>query len=377
LKIVADENISYAEEAFSHFGTVELYPGRNITNKLLRDADVLITRSVTMVNEELLKETRVKFVGTATIGWDHIDTAYLQKKNIYFTSAAGCNSDAVTEYVFSALYHIAAKNGLSLPGKKLGIIGAGNIGSRISGIASNLGMQVLLNDPPLFDKTRDPKYIPLQELYQCDIISLHVPLTMSGNYKTYHLFDQRNLSFLNKGVILINTSRGPVIDNAALPGYIIDKEITAVLDVWEHEPEMNKDLLSLAEIATPHIAGYSLEGKINGTAIIYNHLCNFYSYDPGWKYEHQVIPVDPIEVITNGSAEDKINSVIEQVYNIRRDDQDLRKALKMQDSEIPRHFDHLRKIYPLRREFFNFEVKKDPDVSEYLKALRFRSPGSV
>jgi erythronate-4-phosphate dehydrogenase len=373
MRIIIDENIAFAEEAFTPFGKVGLYPGREITNDILKDADALIVRSVTVVNETLLKETKVKFVGTATIGWDHLDTRYLDKNNIFYTSAAGCNSDAVAEYVTAALYDIAARRSLSLKGKKIGLIGAGNIGTRVARIASSIGMEVKLNDPPLARESKSDKYLPLAELFDSDIITLHVPLNPDGEDKTYHLFNKDNLQLLKDNIIFINTSRGPVVDNDILPRFIKEKGLISVLDVWENEPMLNKELLSLTEIASPHVAGYSVEGKINGTIMIYNALCNFAGYDPGWKYQTPPPVEEPIRAEDKGTLEEQIDSVIKSTYNVRKDDTELRKALDMEIRFIPAYFDLLRKKYPLRKQFFNYKVSfPSPDTLKILKGIGFR-----
>jgi erythronate-4-phosphate dehydrogenase len=372
MKIIIDENIAFANEAFTNFGEVELHPGREITNEMLKDASVLITRSVTIVNETLLKETKVKFVGTATIGWDHIDTRYLNKNNIFFTSAAGCNSDAVAQYVTSSLFDIAAERKISLKDKKIGIVGVGNIGSRIEKITSSIGMEVKLNDPPLARLTKSDKYVPLGELYDCDIITLHVPLNSEGEDKTYHLFNEINLAKLKDNCILINTSRGPVIDNDILAQFIKEKNLITVLDVWEDEPMLNKELLSLTEIATPHVAGYSVEGKINGTVMIYEALCKFLGTDPGWKHIQPPPEEEVIETDSKKVPEEQINSVIKNTYDIKQDDAELRKALKMDSRYIPAYFDLLRKKYPLRKQFSNYKVSAgNPEVKHILSALGF------
>jgi erythronate-4-phosphate dehydrogenase len=373
MRIIIDENIAFAEEAFTPFGKVGLYPGREITNDILKDADALIVRSVTVVNETLLKETKVKFVGTATIGWDHLDTRYLDKNNIFYTSAAGCNSDAVAEYVTAALYDIAARRSLSLKGKKIGLIGAGNIGTRVARIASSIGMEVKLNDPPLARESKSDKYLPLAELFDSDIITLHVPLNPDGEDKTYHLFNKDNLQLLKDNIIFINTSRGPVVDNDILPRFIKEKGLISVLDVWENEPMLNKELLSLTETASPHVAGYSVEGKINGTIMIYNALCNFAGYDPGWKYQTPPPVEEPIRAEDKGTLEEQIDSVIKSTYNVRKDDAELRKALDMEIRFIPAYFDLLRKKYPLRKQFFNYKVSSpSPDTLKILKGIGFR-----
>jgi erythronate-4-phosphate dehydrogenase len=372
MRIVVDENIAFAEEAFASFGEVELYPGREITNEILMSADILVVRSVTTVNETLLKGTKIKFVGTATIGWDHLDISYLKKNNIFYTSAAGCNSDAVAEYIFAAIYDIAGRRDITLKGKKMGIIGAGNIGGKVAQIASTQGLEVILNDPPLARKTGSPLYHPLQELYDSDILTLHVPLNTEGEDSTYHLFNKDNLKRLNDNIIILNTSRGAVIDNDILPHYIKKKGLITVLDVWENEPMLNKDLLSVTETATPHVAGYSVEGKINGTVMIYNALCRFIGYDPGWKY---ILPEPESTIITpviEESVEKQIDQVIKSVYNIRRDDSEMRKALEMENRYIPAFFDLLRKKYTLRKEYRNYIVSSnDQSILNRLRGMGF------
>jgi erythronate-4-phosphate dehydrogenase len=372
MKIVVDENIAFAKEAFSLFGEVELYPGREINNGILKDADVLIIRSVTTVNESLLKNTNIKFVGTTTIGWDHLDTVYLGKNNISYTSAAGCNSEAVAEYVIASLYDIASRKGISLLNKQIGIIGVGNIGSIVARYSHIIGMEVKLNDPPLARKNISGKYLPIEELFNSDIITLHVPLNMEGEDKTYHLFDEKKLEKLKEGSILINTSRGSVIDNDILPEYLKQKNITAVLDVWENEPLLNKELLALTDTATPHVAGYSAEGKINGTIMIYKALCTFAGYNPGWKYNPPP-PEEDIISVSGNSVEQQVNNIIKYTYDIRKDDAELKKALTMDSMFIPAYFDLLRKKYILRKEYQNYKVSAShPEVKQILSGLGFR-----
>lgn len=375
MKIVVDENITYAKEAFSGLGNVVLLPGRNIFNKDLIDADALIVRSVTKVDEELLQNTKVKFVGTATIGTDHIDTGYLSSQNIYFADAAGCNADAVAEYVFTSIYYLAVKNNFSLKNKTLGVIGVGNIGSRVSRIAKALGMNVLLNDPPLKRKTNNPDFKDLPEVLKADIITLHVPLNMDGVDKTYHLFDEKIFSSLNDRCVLINASRGEVVNNKILNELIPQKLFSVVLDVWENEPGINISLLEKVIISTPHIAGYSFEGKVNGTTMMYDSLCRYLNITPSWKLVMPVVENDLMETESSGSVESVISSVLNKVYNIRNDDSEMRKILTMSIEEKVKHFDLLRKNYPFRREFNNYSVKvknNNSELTDTLKALRFK-----
>ncbi len=375
MKIVIDENITYAEEAFSQLGELVLMPGRKITNKDLIDTDVLIVRSVTKVDEELLQNTKVKFVGTATIGTDHIDKEYLSSQNIFFADAAGCNADAVTEYVFTSIYYLAAKNNFSLENKTIGIVGVGNIGSRVSRIAKALGMNILLNDPPLKRKTNNPDFKDLHEVLTADIITLHVPLNIDGIDKTYHLFGEKTLSVLNDECIFINASRGEVVDNKILNKIIPQKKFSAVLDVWENEPDLDSSLLEKVIIGTPHIAGYSFEGKVNGTKMMYDSLCHYLKISTNWKPELPLVENELIEIDSKDNFESTLNRVLNKVYHIQNDDNEMRKVLTMSKEEKVKHFDLLRKNYPFRREFNNYTVSlknKNSELTNILKTLRFK-----
>ena len=216
MKLIIDENITFAKEAFSSFGDAKLLDGRTLTNKDVQDADVLVVRSITNVNEDLIKNSKVKFVGTATIGTDHIDLEYLKNQNIRFADAKGCNADSVAEYVFTALLKVASEKNIYLQEKTIGVVGIGNIGSRVVRLAESLGMKVLKNDPPLERKGIGNNYLNLDEILQADIITFHVPLNLDGIDKTFHLLNENNLKKIKKGTIIINSSRGAVINNLAL-----------------------------------------------------------------------------------------------------------------------------------------------------------------
>ena len=222
MKLIVDENISFGKEAFSEFGEITFAHGREINNNMLANADALITRSITKVNEELLSGTKVKFVGTATIGTDHIDLNYLQENDITFSSAAGCNSNAVKEYVLAAVSHIF-KHRIDIEDKSIGIIGVGNIGTKVAAISESLGLKVIRNDPPLqrlpagqTGETGSDIYSKLEDALQCDIITCHVPLNLEGIDKTVHLINEETLRLIKPGTLLINSSRGAVVDNKAL-----------------------------------------------------------------------------------------------------------------------------------------------------------------
>jgi erythronate-4-phosphate dehydrogenase len=374
MKIIADENIIFVDEAFSGLGEVHLYSGRKITNEILRDADVLLIRSVTEVDANLLKGTNVKFVGTATIGIDHVDTAYLAENEIRFVDALGCNSDAVAEYIFTALLNISNEQDFNLKGKSIGVVGVGNIGSRIVRLAKVLGMKTLQNDPPLKRTTGEERFLELQDLMDADIITLHVPLNLQGVDRTYHLLDYPKINSLKHGAILINASRGPVIENSALDQLIGKKNFTVALDVWENEPEINKSLLQKIKFASPHIAGYSYEGKINGTVILYKALCGFLNKNTEWT------PVIPnaenslIHINGNSSPEKELFKAANHIYSIRSDDTNMRSMVN--DANPGKYFDNLRKNYKLRREFINYTVDinpVNPDMTSVFKSFRFKT----
>jgi erythronate-4-phosphate dehydrogenase len=375
MKIIADENISFATEAFSGFGTVELMHGRQITRSALKDADALVVRSITNVNRDLLEGTPVKFVGTATIGTDHIDKDYLHSQSITFTDAKGCNADAVTEYVFTALINTASKYGITLSGKTIGIAGIGNIGSRVAGLAEILGLNVLKNDPPLRRKTGNSGLVSLEEILKADFITFHVPLNKGGEDNTIHLLNSGNLQLLKEGAILINASRGQVADNTALTEVILKHKVHAVLDVWENEPDLNLELLKKVEIATPHIAGYSLEGKVNGTKIIYDALCRFAGLKNTWKPSLPAADYNIIEYNAAGNIAEDLNNIFNEVYNINRDNKELKEMLWMPGNERPAYFDLLRKNYPLRREFLNYKIvlknSRNNELKNILQKFRF------
>jgi erythronate-4-phosphate dehydrogenase len=375
MKLVVDENIAYAIEAFSHFGDLKLVNGRSISNNYIQDADVLIVRSITRVDENLLAESRVQFVGTATIGTDHIDLKYLQDQNIKFADAKGCNADSVAEYVFTALLKVASENKISLNDKTIGVVGIGNIGSRVVRIAESFGMKVLKNDPPLERASIGKNYVSLEEILKADIITFHVPLTLDGIDKTFHLLNESNLKLIKENAVVINTSRGPVIDNPALLEKTKKKNFLLVLDVWEEEPRVNLDLLGLAKAASAHIAGYSFEGKVNGTKIIYDALCHHLKIEPDWIPNLPSLGKTELTLSEGNFDEVKLYKLLSSIYNIEEDDGRLRRISDYKAVEQPAYFDKLRKTYPVRREFGNFTVLltgKDKHLRPFLESLRFK-----
>lgn len=379
LKIVADENIPYVTDAFSHLGSVELLSGREIKTDHLKNADLLLVRSVTKVNSELIKSTPVKMVCSATIGTDHIDLDFLAQHGIHFSNAAGSNANSAAEYVLAALLELAVTYKWSLNRLKIGIVGVGNIGKIIEKIARGLGLEVFLNDPPLARETGDKKYLPLEKLMHADIITLHVPLTHTGIDKTFHLFDEHWLKKMTDGSVLINASRGPAVDNKALSKVLSSGQLkTAVLDVWENEPDIDQELLDLVEIGTPHIAGYSLDGKANGTFQIYQSVCLRFGIKSVWTPELS-LPEPEKKIValsqTVPNLEQGLLNIVSEIYPIRRDDLNLRETFKLYTTNLGSQFDKLRKEYPVRREFFNTKVELPPEgkyLEKKLKILGFK-----
>ncbi|NOX64598.1 MAG: 4-phosphoerythronate dehydrogenase [Chlorobi bacterium] len=358
MKIVVDENISFGKEAFENFGDVELIQGRKITNENLVNADALIVRSITNVNENLLANTKIKFVGTATIGTDHIDKNYLSKNNIQFAYAPGCNSFAVTEYVYSAITYLSNKHGLDIEEISIGIIGYGNIGTKVAAVADALGVKVVINDPPLQRFSKEKKFFSLEEALKCDIVTFHVPLNLDGVDKTVHLLNENNISLIKENAILINASRGPVVDNNALKNRLKKgKNIFAVLDVWEKEPDYDLELMELVEIGTPHIAGYSFEGKVNGTTMIYEQLCKFLNVKPTWKPKLPEVEDNIISLEEKEKNIEILTAIFNKSYQIKNDDLLMREASGFSRDEKITHFDSLRKNYNLRRELINYTAQ--------------------
>ena len=370
MKIVIDENITYGKEAFEDFGEVTLLPGRAITNDALIDKEALFVRSVTNVNKDLLQNTNVRFIGTATIGKDHIDEKYLSENNIGFCYAAGCNSYAVTEYVFSAITHIAEKYNIDIESKSIGIIGYGNIGTKVAVVAEAIGMKVVLNDPPLQRKNNTATFSSLEEALSCDIVTFHVPLNLEGIDKTYHLLNEKNISIINDNTILINASRGAVIDNKVLKTQLEKgKKILTVLDVWEKEPDYDIELMKLVEIGTPHIAGYSFEGKVKGTTMIYRQFCEYLNKNPTWTPK----PPSAHDTITDlGGKANKLDILTElfnRSYRVINDDSLMREAISFSREEKASHFHSLRKNYRLRRELINYHAQIDSSNKKNIPLL--------
>ncbi|WP_338574224.1 4-phosphoerythronate dehydrogenase PdxB [Erwinia billingiae] len=372
MKILVDENMPYARELFSRTGTVVAVPGRPVPQAELDDADGLMVRSVTKVNAELLSGKPVKFVGTATAGTDHIDEAFLQEQGIAFSAAPGCNAIAVVEYVFSSLLLLAERDGFLLKDRTVGIVGVGNVGGRLQARLEALGIKTLLCDPPRADRGDDGEFLPLSTLVaDADILTFHTPLYKQGDYKTLHLADEALLKALKPGTILINACRGPVVDNAALLKVLEQRDdLSVILDVWEPEPELSLPLLAKVDIATAHIAGYTLEGKARGTTQVFEAWTAFLG-EPQQVALDTLLPAPEFGQITLHGELDQptLKRLVHLVYDVRRDDAPLRAV-----AAIPGEFDRLRKNYLERREWSSLQVQCDVEpVAALLKKLGFNA----
>ena len=358
MKIIADENIPFAREAFSLLGDVYTVAGRSITRETVADADMLIVRSITKVNAALLEGTPVRFVGTCTIGEDHIDKPWLATQGIGFSSAPGCNANSVGEYIVAALLQLSIRHMCPLKGLSLGIVGVGNVGSKVATKAEALGLRCVLNDPPLAEATGDPKYRPLEEVLACDILTIHVPLEKGGGHPTYHMVDENFLKRMNSAALLINSSRGAVVDCTALERSLENGlPKGCVLDVWENEPNIDPDLLEQVDAGTPHIAGYSYDGKVNGTRQIFEAAAAHFGSKAVWD-PTPLLPEPGVPVMTVYPDEpDALVRAVRAVYDIMEDDAGLRSTLSLAAPERGAAFDRLRKGYRQRREFFNTRIE--------------------
>jgi erythronate-4-phosphate dehydrogenase len=371
VKIVADDKIPFLKGVFEPYAEILYLPGNGITNDIIRNADALIVRTRTKCDEHLLHDTKVRYLATATIGYDHIDTDYCDTNNITWSNAPGCNSSSVRQYIVAALLKAAADFNFLLKGKTLGIIGVGNVGSKIEKVAEIFGMNVLLNDPPRAKKEGGEGFTDIDNLlHNSDIVTVHVPLNIGGEDETFHLFDECTFKKMKKGAWFLNTSRGEVVDSEVLKTMLQTFELGgAVLDVWEDEPYIDEDLMSKVYLATPHIAGYSTDGKANGTSMVVSSLSRFFNLPlDNWYPEDVPRPSSPELFIdcTGKTDEGVIREVVLHTYDIKSDDEKLRRS--------PTDFEKIRGDYPLRREFSSYSVdlkNASGDVFLTLKKLGF------
>ena len=355
MKIVCDNKIPFLRGVFEPFAEVVYLPGGETTPAVVRDADAVVTRTRTRCDAALLAGSSVRVIATATIGYDHIDTAWCEAHGILWRNAPGCNSRSVQQYVGAALCALARRPGLQLEGMTLGVVGVGNVGSKVAQTAAALGMRVLLCDPPRARREGAAGFVPLDELVsRSDIVTLHVPLEREGEDATWHLFDAKRLAAMRPDQILVNSSRGPVVDNGALKAALAAKALrAAVLDVWEGEPAPDRGLMDLVDIATPHIAGYSADGKAAGTAAAVQTVAARLGLPlTDWRPAGIPAPAQPLSFALDAagkSLQEVLSEALLYTYDILADDRALR--------EHPDRFEQLRGDYPVRREPAAFSVR--------------------
>ena len=372
MKIVADDKIPFLKGALEPYAEVIYVPGRQINREIIMDSDALLIRTRTKCTENLLEGTNVRFIGTATIGFDHIDRHYCNKNKIFWTNAPGCNSLSVQQYIAAALLKISFEKNFNLKDKTLGIIGVGNVGSKVEKFARTIGMNVLLNDPPRARREGKKNFHSLNVvLSESDIVTVHVPLNVVGKDCTYHLFNDESFKKIKNGAWFFNSSRGEVTDTYALNKVLHSGKLSgAVIDVWENEPDIDPELMQQVFIATPHIAGYSTDGKANGTAMVVNSLIKHFNLPSETFYPDNVpLPVSPyISIDCSGKSEEEvIREAVIHTYSIDEDNIRLRLS--------PSDFEKLRGDYPLRREFTSYTVDLKggtENVRQKLETIGFR-----
>ena len=373
MKFIIDDKIPYIKGVLEPHGEVIYMPGSKFTAEIVKDADALIIRTRTVCNEQLLGGSLVKYIATATIGYDHIDTDYCEKSGIAWTNAPGCNSKSVEQYIASALFVLATQKGFQLKGKTIGIVGAGQVGSKVARICELFGMKVLLNDPPRERAEGSEQFCTLAEIMEkSDIISFHVPMYMQGRDTTFHMADSSFYNALERKPIVINTCRGEVLDTSATKSAFQKGQVSGlVIDCWENEPDIDLELLGIAELATPHIAGYSKDGKANGTSMCIQAVSRFFGLGTdGWQAPEIELPAKTTIDLDglNFSEEEILAKAVLATYDIRKDDAALRKN--------PGKFENLRGDYPVRREFTSYtiiQIKADSKTLEKLAKLGFKS----
>lgn len=367
VKIVADDKIPFLQGILDPYLDIEYLPGNKISNEKIKDADGLIIRTRTSCNSALLEGTSVKFIATATIGYDHIDTQYCDRKKIAWTNAPGCNSGSVMQYIASALLYYARTSQIDLTGRVIGIVGVGNVGRKILKLAEALDMHIVLNDPPRERAEGKCGFLSLDGIArEADIITLHVPLNMSGEDKTYHLADNDFFSRLNPGTLFINASRGEVVKTESLKTFL-NKGTgeSAIIDVWENEPVIDPDLSARVLLATPHIAGYSVDGKANGTKMSVQALSRFFGLGlDDWEPDRLPEPSNPVLYCDglNSSFQEILTELVLKTYDVSLEDKWLKND--------PSGFEFYRGNYPVRREFSAYSVEGANLEEDFKRKLR-------
>ena len=366
IRIIADNKIPFLKGALEEVADIEYLPGGKINNDSVKSADAMIIRTRTRCDEELLKDSKVSFIASATIGYDHIDTDYCESQGIKWTNAPGCNSSSVEQYVTSALLTFAEKYNFRLKDRVIGIVGVGNVGRKVSRVANSLGMKVLHNDQKKKKNEGSYGFYSLDEIKDMsDIITFHVPLNTRGEYRTLDMVDRNFLTSLKNEAIIINTSRGEILDeNALKQGLSSGKIKDAIIDVWRNEPLIDPELVNKCGIATSHIAGYSVDGKAKGAEMSVRAVSDFFGLGRN-NWSPSGLPGPEINniVIDCGSMseEEIVREVYTRTYDIMKDDESLRNNLEK--------FEDLRGNYPVRREPSNYYVRLNNNPFEYLEEV--------
>lgn len=361
MKIICDRHIPFLEGVLEPYANVVYLPGCDITPDAVRDADAIIVRTRTKCDKALLEGSKVRFIATATIGYDHIDTQWCQSNGISWTNAPGCNSWSVEQYIGSLLANISQHPDFDSRQKTIGVVGVGNVGSKVARLAALLGYNVVMCDPPRARQENRSEFITLDQLIKCsDIITIHVPLTYDGPDSTFHLINKERLSAFNSNQILINTSRGEVVDGTALKAALQDSAIrAAALDVWENEPDIDRGLLDLLYCGTPHIAGYSTDGKATGTAMCIRALAGFFDMPcQDWEVPELPEPAQALDFCLDAQGlkpQQVLANAILHTYDVMKDDAILRSN--------PDTFERQRSDYHTRREFTAFTAKLINDTT--------------
>ena len=367
MKIIVDQNIRGAGRTFGRHAKLEVVDGRKLCAEQLVDTDVLIIRTTTRVDKQLLQDSNVGFVGTTSIGTDHLDIDWLEQQGITWASAPGCNADSAAQYTLAMMWLACERRGCRLTDQRVGIVGRGNVGSRVQRLLTALGVESVANDPPLTD-LGEPGLVSLEEALAQDIVSLHVPLNRTGAHPTYRFIAAQELARMSDHALLVNTARGNVIDGEALMAELEDGRLHAALDVWPGEPVFSSELLESTTVATPHVAGYSDDGKRNGTQLVYRAFCEWADLPPFQQSEPSIGHLE----LDIAAGEAAISKVLDATCFVRRHDDEMRALSTLDPGDRAIEFDRLRRDYPPRRDFHAWTIRcRDSEMAQLLGRLGF------
>lgn len=370
MKIVVDQNIRGAGSTFGLHSRLEVVDGRKLRAEQLVDTDVLIIRTTTRVDKQLLQDSAVGFVGTTSIGTDHLDIDWLEQQGITWASAPGCNADSAAQYTLAMMWLACERLGCRLTDQRVGIIGRGNVGSRVQRLLAALGVESVANDPPLAD-LGESDLVSLEEAVAQDIVCLHVPLNRTGAHPTYRFIAAQELARMSDHALLVNTARGNVIDGKALMAELEEGRLHAALDVWPGEPEFSSDLLESTTVATPHVAGYSDDGKRNGTQLVYQAFCEWADLPPFQQSEPSIGHLE----LDIAAGEAAISKALDAACFVRRHDDEMRALSTLAPDDRATEFDRLRREYPPRRDFHAWTIRcQDSEMAQLLDRLGFSVP---